>query len=342
LTGMDKNELIKISKRSDEIGNIGRSFTNLSEYQTEKVKIAEEIANKNLTVQVSISSDQDVLGHTFQKMVLSLNDIVGKLLISAGQVDAGSRQVSDSSQSLSQGATEQASSLEEITSSMNEIGGQTRTNAENATQANQLAANAKTASADGVRQIEEMMAAMDAIRKSSHDISNIIKTIDGIAFQTNLLALNAAVEAARAGKHGKGFAVVAQEVRTLAARSAKAAQETADLIEAPGQRVENGNDISQKTREALEKINEEITKVSNLVGEIATASNEQAMGIAQINLGLSQIDSVTQKNTANAEETSSAAEELSGLAAQVRKLLTQFKVQEHSESQRHAIEHVVS
>ncbi len=313
-------------KQSDETGHLAGALDIMANGLEEKAKMAAIISSGDLSHDVNILSEKDVLGQALHTMVRSLREIVAELQTASDQVETGARQVASSSQSLSQGATQQASAIEEITSTMTEIGSQTKTNAENAAQANQLAVNVRAAGNQGAEQMTEMTKAMSAISGSSAQISKIIKTIDDIAFQTNLLALNAAVEAARAGKHGKGFAVVAQEVRTLASRSAKAAQETSELIEGSIQKVANGNAIAEKTTKALEEMNRGIGKVADLIAEITSASNEQAQGISQIAQGLSQVDDVTQQNTANAEETSSAAEELSSQAESVRRLLLRFQL----------------
>ncbi len=264
----------------------------------------------------------DTLTHTLD----SFNEILGQVWVSVDEVAAGASQVSSASQALSGGATKQASSMQQTTATMQEISAQTKQNAENAEQANQLAAAARNEGEGGTEQMKKMLLAMKDINKSSDRISKIIKSIDEIAFQTNLLALNAAVEAARAGVHGKGFAVVAEEVRNLAKRSADAARQTTQLIEGSVKDVANGSKLADQTAKALGEIVNGVAKVTDLVAEIASASSEQALGIEQVSQGLSQIDSVTRANTANAEQSAAASEELSGQAAQVKRMLSRFQL----------------
>lgn len=319
-------------KRADEIGQMADSMDEFADsLQTDVVANLKKLATGDLTFDITPRDGQDEIRGAIQQLGIDLNEIVGQIQIAGEQIASGSGQVSDASQSLSQGATEQASSLEEISASLNETSAQTSTNAENANQANQLAGSAQKAAQTGSSQMAQMVAAMGEINEAGQDISKIIKTIDEIAFQTNLLALNAAVEAARAGQHGKGFAVVAEEVRNLAARSAKAAAETAELIQGSVEKTENGSAIANQTAESLHVIVDQITKVTDLVSEIAAASSEQAQGISQINQGISQIDTVTQQNTASAEESAAAAEELNGQAEQLRQMLQRFTLK-HSTS----------
>jgi methyl-accepting chemotaxis protein len=312
--------------RSDEIGQLATALDSMVDSLQQRAELAEAIAAGDLTHDIPLASDKDALGESLLNMTAHLNEILSQVNNISEQLDSGSDQVSDSAQSLSQGATEQAAAIEEIGASLHELSGSTRDNANMADTASQLAGSARTAADEGRQQMQQMVIAMHEINESGHNISKIIKTIDEIAFQTNLLALNAAVEAARAGQHGKGFAVVAEEVRNLAARSAKAAGETAELIEGTVNKGKNGTDIANRTAAALEAIVSEIGKTADLIGEITISSKEQAEGISQVVEGLDQVSHVTQQNTAEAEESAAASEELSSQSANLSQLLLQFKL----------------
>ncbi|MBP7177218.1 MAG: methyl-accepting chemotaxis protein [Thermoclostridium sp.] len=319
-------------KSKNEIGRLATSFTNLIASTREQALAIERVADTDLTVDVPIRSDKDLIGKKLSKLVSDLNEVMNKIASASDQVASGSKQVSDSSMALSQGATEQASSVQELTASLEEISVQTKLNAQNANNANQLTENAKMNAVQGNNQMQEMLKAMEDINESSANISKIIKVIDDIAFQTNILALNAAVEAARAGQHGKGFAVVAEEVRNLAARSAKAAKETTDMIEGSIKKSDNGTRITRETADALKKIVYDIDKVAELVSSIAVASNEQAAGIEQINQGIMQVSQVVQTNSATSEESAAASEELSSQAAILNDMVNQFKLKQNSKA----------
>ncbi len=298
----------------------------------EAVKCLAQLAEGNLAVEMSgeYKGEHAVLKNSLNATINSMNEILGHVSISVDQVNTGARQVSDASQSLSQGATETASSLEEISSSMQEINSQIEKTAANSMEANNLAGAVRTSAESGSGKMNQMMTAMNEINEASSNISKIIKAIDEIAFQTNLLALNAAVEAARAGKHGKGFTVVAEEVRNLAQRSAKAAKETADMIENSKKKAEDGTKIADETARSLNEIVTGVARVGDIIGEIAAASKEEALGIQQINQGLGQVDQVTQQNTATAEEAAAASEELSAQAVELKSMLEKFRLRDQT------------
>lgn len=296
------------------------------------VEAADRIANGDLNVALNITTKDEigVLAQAFNTMSDSLNQTMTSINQATEQVAAGARQIAASGEVLSQGSTEQASSIEEITASMSQVASQTKLNAVNANQANDLASEAKQQAVAGNGQMLQMIKAMDEINESSANISKIIKVIDEIAFQTNILALNAAVEAARAGQHGKGFAVVAEEVRNLAARSANAAKETTVMIEGSIKKVDVGTKIANETAAALAGIVDGVAKAAELVGDIAAASNEQATALAQVNQAIGQVSQVVQTNSATAEESAAASEELSGQADVMREHVRKFKLKQLS------------
>jgi len=248
-----------------------------------------------------------------------IRKMMGRLSEDAEHTAAVSDQITAASQQLSQGASEQAATLEETASSMEQINAMTRQNADNASKADQLAQGTRSSAEDGNKAMGSMQEAMSAINQSSGQISKIIKTIEEIAFQTNLLALNAAVEAARAGEHGKGFAVVADEVRNLAQRASAAAKDTAVMIDDSVQKTKNGAEIAQKSGEALQSIVTNVKKVADIISEIAQASKEQSNGISQVTTAINQMNKVMQENAAAAEQSAASSQELVTQAESLKK-----------------------
>lgn len=319
-------------KSHDELHHLADMMNKMADALSQKALLAEAIAQGDLNSEIHILSQQDRLGIAYQGMYASLNESLHMVNNASNQIGNKAVSVAEESQSLLHGATESAASLEQISSSLTQMSSQTKHNADNANQVNTLSSEAKNAAEIGNKKMQQMVIAMAEIHDAGQHINKIIKVIDEIAFQTNLLALNAAVEAARAGQHGKGFAVVAEEVRNLAARSAKAASETAELITGSTQKTDNGAEIANDTAKSLEDIFIGVSKVSDLAEEIATASNEQADGINQINSGLSQIDSIIQQNASTAQKSTNEAAEVSAFASELQEMLRRFKLSNKNQS----------
>ncbi|MGM9539789.1 methyl-accepting chemotaxis protein [Anaerovibrio sp.] len=301
------------------------SFARPMKEMEEKTEL---MADGDLTVHLDVRSN-DEIGHAaaaFNRMARQMNDVMGKIAVAAQQVASGSKNISDAGNMLAKGASTQASSVEELSASIAEITAQTTGNAENATHANELTKEADAKAQAGNKRMEEMLQAMADINESSANIAKIIKVIDEIAFQTNILALNAAVEAARAGQHGKGFAVVAEEVRNLAARSAKAAKETTDIIEKSIDTVNAGTELARGTAEALKSIQESIDRITGLVGGIADASQKQSSALQMLNQGVLQVSNVVQNNSSTAEESAAASVQLSAQADLLQEAVRRFRI----------------
>ena len=306
----DINQDIEVSG-TDETGQLLAAMKNMVNNLNQTVMVAEQISKGDLTAEVKLLSDRDVLGKSLSKMVSKLYEIVTNVKASSSNVSTGGQAMSSTAQQMSQGATEQAASTEEVSSSMEEMGSNIRQNADNAIQTEKIAAKASLDAEESGKAVSEAVVAMN-------EIANKISIIEEIARQTNLLALNAAIEAARAGEHGKGFAVVASEVRKLAERSQIAAGEISELSTSTVSTAEKAGGM-------LSKLVPDIKKTSELVQEISAASREQNNGVEQINRAILQLDQVVQQNASASEEMASTSEELASQAEQLQDAVSFFK-----------------
>ncbi len=317
--------------KNDEIGRIAEAInTLLNSIQSAITDVSGVLGNMSkgdLITRVSGDYKGDLVGlkEDTNRSLDMLSKIIEEVRMTGEEVKQGSYELSASSQSLANGTTEQAASLEQASSSMGEIDGQTKANNENAKQALDLTNQTSRIVSDANDKMNLMLNSINEINSTSSDVSKIIKVIDEIAFQTNLLALNAAVEAARAGKYGKGFAVVAEEVRNLAARSAEAAKNSTELIENSSKEVEKGVAHASQAAEVLSEIVDYVSKVNTMVDSISVASKQQISAIGEINNGLTQVNKVVQQNSSISEETASASDELSAQADHLQELIAVFK-----------------
>jgi methyl-accepting chemotaxis protein len=308
------------------IGNVFRSLGGEPEVA---VQIVRTIASGDFTAVVKLrQGDQSSLLHGIETLRQKLGTLIRDVRQTSGAVDSAAGDINSGIDRLSTRTSDQAASLEETASSMEEMTVTVKRNADNARHANQLASEARDQAERGGAVAARAVTAMAEINDSSRHIADIIGVIDEIAFQTNLLALNAAVEAARAGEQGRGFAVVASEVRSLAQRSATAAREIKDLIKDSVAKVQDGTKLVDESGKHLTDIVAAAKKVADIIGEISSASQQQASGLDQVSGAIMQMDESTQQNAAMAEETSAVAASMSEQARQLTDLITVFRIRE--------------
>ncbi len=296
----------------DETGQLLQAMGRMIASTKEKVDAAVQIAKGDLTIAVTPQSSKDALGTALQGMVAKLSQVIGEVRAGANALSSAATQVSSTSQGLSQGTSEQAASVEETTSSLEQMSASIAKNADNSRQLEQTAVKAARDGEESGKAVLDTVQAMIAIAEK-------ISIVEEIAYQTNLLALNAAIEAARAGEHGKGFAVVATEVRKLAERSQTAAKEIGGL-------ASSSVKVAERSGQLLTELVPSIRKSAETVQEVAAATAEQASGVSQINRALTGVDQVTQRNASASEELASTAEEMASQAESLQQLMAFFRV----------------
>jgi len=307
----------------------------LAAYISEIRRILSELADKNLDTKVDIAfkGDFQAIETAVTQIIASLTQTLIQINSAAESVADGSDQVSANAMSLAMGAVQQQESIQNLSAVSGQIAITAENNAKQADKAIALSNESTVGIKEGSQRMHNLIEAIDRINQTSSQISDIIKTIEDVAFQTNLLALNAAIESARAGEAGKGFSVVADEVRNLSLKTSDATKDIGVLIENSKNAVENGNRIAQEAVQSFEDIVARTEKTSNIINEMAATISEQSGSTKQIDEGLSSIMGVITANSASSEESASSSEELSSQAQILKQLVGEFRLSGEDEAE---------
>ena len=319
-------------KSDDELGRLAHSLRNsiaiLGSYVDDIDRAMKLFAEGNFDVKPEVEWKGDFVGilNSFMLFEESMAETIKGIQRVSDEVSSAAEQVASSSNELADGATNQASVVEELTATVEGVAEQVERNSQSAKQISNRVGNLGEAISESNSKMQEMVASMKDINEASEEIDKIISTINEIASQTNLLALNASIEAARAGEAGKGFAVVANQVNLLADQSAKAAKESAVLIETSVRAVKKGMTIADETATQLEEVAGNSKMITEEVADIADTLEKQTVEIQQINEGIEQINDVVQTNSATSQECAAASEQMSSEAENLREMIRRFKV----------------
>ncbi len=293
------------------------------------VHVAEAVSRGELKASPEETDNDETarLLRALGSMVATLTGIVGNIRTAAEEINTSADHIALGNRDLSERTDEQAGRLRQTTATVEQLHESIRQNADSATQATALAALASEVAHEGGKVVDDVVQTMGDIQASSRQITEIVGVIDAIAFQTNILALNAAVEAARAGEQGRGFAIVAQEVRSLAMRSAEAAQQIKRIADSSVTKIDRGSALAQGAGQTMTQIVQQVHAVADLIERIAQASGRQSSAVGEVSAAVRGIDEMTQYNSALAEQSNESASSLNQQALSLTSALAAFRIE---------------